>query len=159
MNTPTIDIRARVDEAFAGFIGNTPAVYAIKRSLRVALSHTPARMDRVFLFVGGPSLGKTTIAKRTAGALGLPFLQLDGTAIKTREQLFDALEDMLVDSGLPTKKAGERSGMPMIEYPPCEIFIDEIHTLGAGVQNALLTGLEANDRSVVLSRARVRRSL
>jgi Holliday junction resolvasome RuvABC ATP-dependent DNA helicase subunit len=157
MNTPSTDIRTRVDDAFAGFIGNTPAVYAIKRSLRVALSHTPARMDRVFLFVGGPSLGKTTIAKRTASALGLPFLQLDGTAIKTREQLFDALEDMLVDGGLPTKRVGERSGMPMIEYPPCAIFIDEIHTLGAGVQNALLTALEASDRSVVLSRAGVRR--
>lgn len=153
----TNDIRTRVDESFEGFIGNTPAVYAIKRSLRVALSHTPPKMDRVFLFVGGPSLGKTTIAKRTASALGLPFLQLDGTAIKTREQLFDALEDLLADSGLQSKKAGERSGMPMIEYPPCAIFIDEIHTLGSSVQNALLTALEASDRSVVLSRAGVRR--
>jgi Holliday junction resolvasome RuvABC ATP-dependent DNA helicase subunit len=151
------DIRSRVDEAFAGFIGNTPAVYSIKRSLRVALSHTPPRMDRVFLFVGGPSLGKTTMAKRTATALGLPFLHLDGTAIKSREQLFDALEDLLIDSDLPVKKAGTRSGMPMVEYPPCAVFIDEVHTLGVSVQNALLTALEANDKSVILARAGVRR--
>lgn len=151
------DIRSQVDDAFAGFIGNTPAVYSIKRSLRVALSHNPPKMDRVFLFVGGPSLGKTTIAKRTANALNLPFLQLDGTAIKSREQLFDALEDLLVDSDLPIQKAGTRSGMPMVEYPPCAVFIDEVHTLSVGIQNALLTALEANDKSVILARAGLRR--
>lgn len=151
------DIRTKVDDAFTGFIGNTPAVYAIKRSLRVAHTHTPPKLDRVFLFVGGPSLGKTTLAKRTATALGLPFLQLDGTAVKTREQLFDAVENLLADSDLAARKTGTRSSMDMLTYPACAIFIDEIHTLGVGVQNALLTALEASDRTVVLSRAGYRR--
>lgn len=146
----TDDIRNKVETAFDGFIGNTPAVYAIKRSLRVAWTHTPPTLDRVFLLVGGPSLGKTTLAKAIAGALGVPFLSLDGSAVKTREQLFDALEDLLLDKEMHPKRVGERSGMPLLEYPSCAVFIDEVHTLGLRTQESLLTALESDDRSVVI---------
>jgi Holliday junction resolvasome RuvABC ATP-dependent DNA helicase subunit len=39
----------------------------------------------------------------------------------------------------------------VLEYPPLIIFIDEVHLVPRGLQEALLTMLEAADRTVVLS--------
>lgn len=39
-----------------------------------------------------------------------------------------------------------------MDYPPLIVFIDEVHLIAKGLQEALLTMLEAADRTVVLSK-------
>lgn len=146
----TTNIRSTVEKSFDGFIGQSNAVYAVKRSLAIALSREPVYLDRTFLLLGPASTGKTDLSKRVAGALGVPFIRLDGHAVKTREELFDMIDEKLLAAKQSAKHAGEQSGMRMLEYPPFAVMIDEVHTLGLRTQESLLTALESDDRSVVI---------
>ncbi len=150
MTAITTNIRNTVDKAFDGFIGQSNAVYAVKRSLAIALSREPIYLDRTFLLVGPASTGKTDLSKRVAGALGVPFIRLDGHAVKTREELFDMIDEKLFTVGQTAKHTGEQSGMRVLEYPPFAVMIDEVHTLGLRTQESLLTALESDDRSAVI---------
>lgn len=161
--TPLQIARERVDEAFDGFIGNEAAVYTIKRSLIVALGRTPAGqppvMDKTFLFSGAPSVGKTELARRITSILGLPFVRLDGRGVRSRERLFDMIDDALQahQPPLTASRTGERSGVPLLGYPPFVVFIDEIHLVSERAQEGFLTMLEADDRTMLLDGERGRR--
>lgn len=154
--TPLQQARARVDRAFDGFIGNDDAVYTIKRSLIVALGKAPAGqppvMDKTFLFIGAPSVGKTELASRVTTVLGLPFVRLDGRGVRSRERLFEMIGDALLAHQPPLRPLtnGERSGIPLIEYPPFVVFVDEIHLVSERAQEGFLTMLEADDRTMLL---------
>ena len=148
--------RDHVGEAFKGFIGNEDAVYSIKRSLTVALASatldgmpTPT-LARTYLLSGPPSVGKTELAKRITTVLGVPFVRLDGRAAKSRDRLFSMIDDALIARRMGTTRSGEQSGMPVIEYPAFSCFVDEIHLVGEKTQEAFLTMLEADDRTVIL---------
>jgi Holliday junction resolvasome RuvABC ATP-dependent DNA helicase subunit len=145
---------ATVNEAFKGFIGNSDAVYSIKRALTVSLARAkegePPILSRTYLLAGPPSTGKTEIARRMAAVLKLPFLRLDGRAVKSREKLFEMIGDALLERNMRPSRTGSRAGMPVEEYPPFVVFIDEIHLVSEGTQEAFLTLLEADDRSLLL---------
>ena len=163
MSNAITEARARVNQAFDGFIGNDDACYSIKRSLIVALSAAPIgempKLSKVFLLSGPPSVGKTELARRITNVLGVPFVRLDGRAVRTREKLFDMIDEALLayGVGLEPKHCGERSGMPMLEYPPFAVFIDEIHLVSERTQEGLLTLLEADDRTMLLDGEKGRR--
>lgn len=143
--------REKVNAAFDGFIGNEDAVYAIKRSMIVALSASPLPiMDRTFLLSGPPSTGKSEMARRITVTLGVPFVRIDGRAVRNRERLFEMIDEALHARGTGTTRAGERAGVPVIEYPPFSVMIDEIHLVGERTQEAFLTMLEQDDRTLVL---------
>ena len=125
--------KEKVDAAFLSFIGNTDAVYAIKRSLTVALARAdgkPAALSRVFLMSGPPSSGKTEIARRVTNILGVPFIRLDGRAVKSRERMFEMIDDALESEGLEAKRSGKRANIPILAYPAFSVFVDEVHLVG-----------------------------
>lgn len=154
MNDAVIEARDKVNESFEGFIGNEEAVYSIKRALIVAISRTPAKelpiLSRTYLLSGPPSTGKTEIARRMTTVLGLPYVRLDGRAVRSREKMFEMIDQALFEQGMHPVRNGTRSGMPMIEYPPFSVFVDEIHLVSENTQEAFLTLLEQDDRTMLL---------
>lgn len=95
-----------------------------------------------------------------ARALNLPFVKLDGRSVSSRDKLFELVNGELRTHSLSPSQVGTQVGLPMLEYPPLIIFIDEVHLVPRALQEALLTMLEAADRTVVLSDcvARVQRA-
>ncbi len=151
------EVRQRVAEAFAGFVGNADATHALKRSLLVGLSKDPPSLDKTFLFSGPPSTGKSDLARRVNKCLGLPFVQLDGRALRSREKLFEMIDDSLASRQMSPRKIEDRGGMPVFEYPAVCVYVDEVHLIGQGVQQSLLTLLERDDCSVVLEYGSIRK--
>lgn len=145
------EIRQRVREAFEGFIGNEPAVARLSNDLLRALIEQPPHLAKNYLFTGLPSTGKTELARRMARALRLPFVKLDGRGVSSRDKLFELVNGELASHNLTPSQVGQQVGLPFLEYPPLIIFIDEVHLVPRGIQEALLTMLEAADRTVVLT--------
>ena len=156
------EVKAQVKIAFEGFIGNEEAVHTVSRSLAYALANAPEdekpKMDKVLLLIGPPSCGKTDISKRITKVLGVPHVRLDGRGLRSRERLFELIDDMLLGQKPPVQSTrnGDQSGIPIYEYPPFAIFIDEIHLAPERTQESLLTLLEADDRSLLLDGERRR---
>lgn len=158
-----LEARRRNQLAFDGFIGNEDAVHALQRSIHAALQREPVALGKNILLMGPASVGKTELAQRAARALGLPFVQVDGRSIKTREKLFDLIdtaldeEEKTGDTKTPRRRgAGKRGGINVVEYPPFLMFIDEVHLVSSGTQEGLLTLLEQRERTVMLERGGLR---
>ena len=84
-----------------------------------------------------------------AVALGLPFVKLDGRGVQSRQRLFELVNGELNQQG-HRPQVGQMAGLPVMQYPPSGRFIDEVHLVPRGVQESLLTMLEAADRTVTL---------
>ncbi|MCB2154939.1 AAA family ATPase [bacterium] len=145
------EVRQQVRDAFEGFIGNEPAIMRLTNDLLRALIEQPPHLAKNYLLTGLPSTGKTELARRVAIALGLPFIKLDGRGVSSRNRLFELINGELETHGLSPSQTGQQLGLPVLEYPPLTVFIDEVHLVSRAVQETLLTMLEAADRTVVLS--------
>jgi len=159
--TPLDAAWTKVRTAFAGFIGNADAVHAVQRGLVAALLDAPAGepvvMAKVLLFTGPASVGKTHLAGLVTTVLDVPMVRLDGRGLRNRDRFFEMIDDELTDAGVPPQPAESQSSVPTFLYPSFAAFVDEIHLVGAGTQQSLLTMLEADTRSVLLDGKRGRR--
>lgn len=147
------ETRRRVEDVFAGFVGNSAAVATLKRAILkafLAAPPEPPKLPASYLLTGNPSTGKTELARRVARALDLPFVALDGRAVGKREKLFELIDAALLDRGQRPVEKGTRYQRPLVEYPPCVVFIDEVHLMPRPIQESLLTALEPKDRTVLL---------
>lgn len=147
------EIRQQVVRAFDKFVGNEEAIHTVRRSLLLALAKQPPSLDKTFLFVGPPSTGKSELARRIIQVLGVPFVRIDGRGVRSREKLFDLIDEALDAHNLRTKAAGRQDGVPAREYPPFGVFIDEVHLVSEKAQEGFLTMLESDDRSVLLDKS------
>ncbi|MCC7083670.1 MAG: AAA family ATPase [Pirellulales bacterium] len=143
-------IRDRVEQAFRGFIGNDDAVRLVKYDLLRALMGEPIFLSKNYLFTGQPSTGKTEMAKRIAVALNLPIVRLDGRGVNSRERLFELVKGELAQRHEVVSQVEQMGGLPVLQYPPLAVFIDEVHLVPTAVQESFLTMLEAADRTVTL---------
>jgi hypothetical protein len=121
------EIRQRVRDAFDGFIGNATAVKRITNDLLRALIERPPYLAKNYLFTGQPSTGRTELARRMVTALGLPFVKLDGRGVQSRQRLFELNNGELNQQGQPPSQNGTSAGLPVMQYPPLVVFIDEVH--------------------------------
>jgi len=145
------EVRLQVRDAFQGFIANDSAVLRLSNDMLRALIEQPPHLSKNYLFTGLPSTGKTELARRVARGLRLPFIKLDGRSVSSRDRLFDLINGELNSHNLTPTQIGQSVGLPVIEYPPLIVFIDEVHLVPRVLQESLLTMLEAADRTVVLS--------
>lgn len=146
----TID--AQLDLAFEGFIGNEGSVNRLRTMLKAAKLRNDDRLSRVIMFTGPASVGKTELAGRVARFLSLPFLNVDGTSVKTREQLASMINDTIDGHKLQPETQGKVGGILTIKLPPMVIFIDEFHLVSVPLQEALLTVTDANNKTMLVER-------
>jgi Holliday junction resolvasome RuvABC ATP-dependent DNA helicase subunit len=146
------EIDATLDTAFDGFIGNEGTVNRLRTMLKAARLRGDAKLSRVIMFSGPASVGKTELAGRVARVLSLPFLNVDGTSVKTREQLASMINDTIDGHKLQPENLGKVGGVTTIKLPPMVIFIDEFHLVSMQLQEALLTVTDANNRTMIVER-------
>ena len=131
-------------------VGQEEAKRQIRRLLEEAKGLSSIRLSEAIIFTGPASTGKTLFSKTIAESLKLPYIETTGTSLRTVEQLFDQIDNVLDIEGSSYKEKGYFGGLPLREYPPLVIFIDECHQLKRPVQDALLTMTEPSDRRAIL---------
>jgi Holliday junction resolvasome RuvABC ATP-dependent DNA helicase subunit len=145
-------IDASLDDAFDGFVGNEGTISRLRTMLKAAKLRGDTQLSRVLMFSGPASVGKTELAGRVARFLSLPFLSVDGTSVKTREQLASMITDTIEGHNLQPENLGKIGGIVTIKLPPMVIFIDEFHLVSTPLQEALLTVTDANNRTMLVER-------
>lgn len=133
---------------FNNFIGNRSAVERLQISAYNALNNPLHKCSELSWALFGPSsTGKTTLAKLFAQVLGLPFIEIPGTACTSTDYILEKINDVLISKyGFPLVFMGEEG---FFKLPPMIIFIDEVHELPSAVEQGLLTGVERKDARLV----------
>jgi Holliday junction DNA helicase RuvB len=140
--------RARIEETFAGFVGNTGAVQRIKRDLRYAALENHNWLDPIGLF-GPKSTGKTELATRISSALGVPSIVVSETTLTSADDLGAKIRETADSRGQPLRMENRDLAGRVEVAPPMVVFIDEVHLLKARVQDSLLKAMEPNDRALL----------
>jgi len=139
------------DKAFEDFIGNRQAIEKLRDDLVDAVIKHPPHLPSAYLLTGNPSTGKTTLANKVAKFLGVTFVKLVGTNIRSESDLVEQVDNAFTTSDKkPTVSPTGSQGVPEHLYPECLIFIDEIHLVKGRAQEGLLTLTEPKDRYVRL---------
>ena len=145
-----LTIEGEIEEEYTGLgdlldakiVGQDEAKRQIRRLLKEAKGLSPIRLSDSIIFTGPASIGKTLFSKTIAESLMLPYVETTGTSLKSVEQLFEQIDKVLDIEGLSYEEAGHHGGLPLRNYPPLVIFIDECHQLKRPIQDALLTMTE-----------------
>jgi Holliday junction resolvasome RuvABC ATP-dependent DNA helicase subunit len=148
---PKEKARAQVATCFKDFIGNEAALARIAPTIVEGLMEGTFRINRNLLLVGNPGVGKTELAHRTAAALEVPLLKIDGKTLTNREALFDRAIETLRAARQKPARTGKEGGKPVLWLPPLVICIDEVHLLPRPAQESLLTALDPSVRRALLA--------
>ncbi len=111
-----------------GFIGQQHIVKVLKKEIAIANAEGRRYLDNILLF-GNPGLGKSTLMRLVAKALGVRFEWMDCSQYRNSKQSLKALQNFLL------KVARENE--------PVVIAFDEIHMLTEDLQSSLLTLLNS----------------
>lgn len=144
--------RIRVDRRskrspFYRFIGNEKAVRKMTAAAYTALGRDNHEMRELAFAIFGPSSsGKTSLARCYADTVSLPFMEISPKSLRTTDDLFRIIRNVLAEHGLPLV---EEDRPNHYRLPPCVIFIDEVHALTPGIVDGLLKATEYNDAQLV----------
>ena len=134
--------RDNPNSPFSRFIGNDKAVRKLQTAAFNALGHPNHLMRELSFSIFGPSsAGKTTLARLYAEVVDLPFIEVSPKSIRTIEDLFKKISDVLGNEGVPLVEVRPKHYV----LPPCVILIDEVHALSDSVVQGLLKATEYND--------------
>lgn len=139
------DPRAVLD---AKIVAQSSAKEIIVPLLKDALVANPRLLKASLLFTGPASTGKTLFSQTIAEILDLPFVDANGTVLRVIEDLLERIKKACweKDSKAPSQ-TGTNGGLPIYQYPPAVVFIDECHKLSKLMQTELLTALEPDSRT------------
>lgn len=115
-------------DTLEGFIGQQHIVKPLLKEIAIAKAQGRKYLDNILLF-GNPGLGKSTLMKLIAKALGVRFEWMDCSQYRNSQQSLKALQNFLM------KVARENE--------PVVIAFDEIHMLTDELQSSLLTLLNS----------------
>jgi Holliday junction resolvasome RuvABC ATP-dependent DNA helicase subunit len=135
--------------SFYNYVGNEVAVRRLCRIAFSALKDKNHICKANIAILGPASTGKTTVAKKFAGLLDLPFVPIDPKSITQ-------VNDILVSVGKVLKATVNLTGQTLeieitgkkLILPPCIIFIDEVHLLKNNIVQGLLKATEIDDRTM-----------
>lgn len=139
---------------FYDFIGNKNAILRLTAAGVDSLNHRNHLCDKNFAFVGPPSVGKTTLAKKFSNLLQLPFIEIYPRTIKKLDDIFDAVSSTLGSIVIKLGSTGDKyTSLKLVpnkdtgiyQIPPCVIFIDEVHCLPKNIVQGLLKVTERKD--------------
>lgn len=123
-------------------VGQVAAKQIVAPIVRDALAADPIRLEGTLLFTGPASTGKTRFSKTIADSLKLPFVDTNGSVVRSIPDLLGRIETACAEVGSKKENAGKRGGLPVHRYPPAIVFVDECHAMPRTAQTELLTALE-----------------
>lgn len=149
--------RSNLNNPLSKFVGNDKVV----KKLQVVAYNAMGKQDHDcsginFSVFGMPSTGKTTLVRQFAELLQLPFCEISPKGISKLSDLKDQIMISIVrhktmfGSCEVTQNNEDRS-----TFPPCIIFIDEVHALSDYIVNGLLKATEFNDATLVIENGEV----
>lgn len=132
---------------FSRFVGNEKAIRKLQAAAFDALGkENHLCRDLAFALYGPASCGKTTLAKMYAKVVELPFVEVSPKSVKSMDDLFELIERVLKEQGVPLVEVVRRDYYVM---PPTVLFFDEVHTVSQSVVDGLLKATEHSDGMLV----------
>lgn len=109
-----------------------------------------------FSVFGMPSTGKTTLVRYFADLLKLPFCEISPKGVSKLSDLRDQIVNAIArhSTMLGTCEVKENNS-DRTTFPPCIVFIDEVHAMSDYMVNGLLKATEHNDATMVLENGEV----
>lgn len=134
---------------FYNYVGNDVTIRRLCRIAFSALKNKYHICKNNIAIIGPASTGKTSVVKKFADILDLPFVSIDPKSISRVNDILVAVGKVLKSIVNPMGQSMEIeiSGKKLI-LPPCIIFIDEVHLLKNNIVQGLLKATEIDDRTM-----------
>lgn len=127
-----------------GVIGQNDAVETLTDLAFTSLGREDRCLPISLCLIGGPSTGKTFLAKVLAQVLGIVYVETDASQIKNNDKLIDQVLEAWARRGWVLEPDQVYDTTSVYRIQPSVVFIDEIHGLTRGAQDGLL---KATDRA------------